>query len=448
MHARRQLTHPFARPRAPRALRGTLSRTRPTGPATLNAALTLAVAIASMLPPATASAQEAPRPRARDLGIEVGIFTPGTHNAITDVDGVLVGHTTVISGDDIRTGVTAIRPHGGNLYFDRVPAAMYVGNGFGKLLGVTQVRELGELETPILLTCTLCVWKAADAMVEWALGLEGMERVRSINPVVGETNDGGLNDIRNRPITPEHVRAALEGAAGGPVEEGAVGAGTGTAAFGWKGGIGTSSRVLPESLGGYTVGVLVQSNFGGILQIAGAPVGVELGRYSFRNQVEAGRNDDGRNDGTGSSAGAPGPDDAPETAAHEDPDPQARGSIMMIVATDAPLSERNLERVAMRAVMGLSRTGSFAGNGSGDYVISFSSAPGVRRRPGDVVRSIQDLSNDNISAVFQATVEATEEAVYNSMFRAVTVSSRWGTREELPIEETLEVLRRYGVVPR
>ena len=407
--------------------------------ARLVAPLTLAVALAPMLPPATASGQEAPRPRARDLGITVGVFTPGTHNAITDVDGVLVGQTTVISGDDIRTGVTAIRPHGGNLYFDRVPAAMYVGNGFGKLLGVTQVRELGELETPILLTCTLCVWKAADAMVEWALGLDGMERVRSINPVVGETNDGGLNDIRNRPITPEHVRAALEGAAGGPVEEGAVGAGTGTTAFGWKGGIGTSSRALPESLGGYTVGVLVQSNFGGILRIAGAPVGKELGRYSFMNQVG-----EGRGDAPDPSRQDPADPEAP--APHEDPEPQARGSIMMVVATDAPLSERNLERVAMRAVMGLSRTGSFAGNGSGDYVIGFSTAPSVRRRPGDVVRSIEDLSNDNISAIFQATLEATEEAVYNSMFKAVTVSSRWGTREELPIEETVEVLRRYGVV--
>ena len=404
MRTCRRLTHPFA------------------GLLTPHARLTPALALASMLSPAAASAQEAPRPRARDLGIEVGIFTPGTNNAITDVEGVLVGHATVISGDDIRTGVTAIRPHGGNLYFDRVPAAMYVGNGFGKLLGVTQVSELGELETPILLTCTLCVWKAADAMVEWALGLEGMERVRSINPVVGETNDGGLNDIRNRPITAEHVREALEGAAGGPVEEGAVGAGTGTTAFGWKGGIGTSSRALPEGLGGYTVGVLVQSNFGGILQIAGAPVGRELGRYSFMNQVDGGRS--------------------------EGPDPQAGGSIMMVVATDAPLSERNLERVAMRAVMGLSRTGSFAGNGSGDYVISFSTAPGVRRRQGDAVRSIEDLSNNNISAIFQATLEATEEAVYNSMFRAVTVSSRWGTRDELPIAETLEVLGRYGVVPR
>ena len=449
MHVRQHPTRTGTRP-------GTLRRPRSPVPpratrparSRLVAPLTLAVALAPMLPPAAASAQEAQRPRARDLGIRVGVFTPGTHNAITDVDGVLVGHATVISGDDIRTGVTAIRPHGGNLYFDRVPAAMYVGNGFGKLLGVTQVRELGELETPILLTCTLCVWKAADAMVEWALGLEGMARVRSINPVVGETNDGGLNDIRNRPITPEHVRAALEGAAGGPVEEGAVGAGTGTTAFGWKGGIGTSSRALPESLGGYTVGVLVQSNFGGILQIAGAPVGRELGRYSFMNQVQGGRGDDREPDppDPADPDGPDGPADPDGPAWHEDPEPQARGSIMMVVATDAPLSERNLERVAMRAVMGLSRTGSFAGNGSGDYVISFSTAPGVRRRPGDVVRSIDDLSNDNISAIFQATLEATEEAVYNSMFKAVTVSSRWGTREPLPIDETLEVLRRYGVV--
>jgi len=378
-------------------------------------ALAWAILILSTTCLESAMAQQTTRPRARDLGITVGIFEPGTHNAITDVDGVLVGQATRIEGDDIRTGVTAIRPHGGNLYFDRVPAAMYVANGFGKLLGVTQVRELGELETPILLTCTLCVWKAADAMVEWALEMEGMERVRSINPVVGETNDGGLNDIRTRPIRPVDVRAALNGATPGPVEEGAVGAGTGTSAFGWKGGIGTSSRLLPTSLGGYTVGVLVQSNFGGILQIAGAPVGRELGRYAFRNQVE-------------------------------ERDDQSHGSIMMVVATDAPLSERNLERLAMRAVMGLSRTGSFAGNGSGDYVLSFSTAPGVRRRPGDQVRTTEDLANDRMSALFQATVESTEEAIYNSMFRAETVSSRFGTREALPIDETVEVLRRYGVI--
>ena len=399
--------------------------------------LTSATIWISVLSPQAAMSQESARPRARDLGIAVGVFEPGEHNAITDVNGVLVGHTTVIEGDDVRTGVTAIRPHGGNVYFDRVPAAMHVGNGFGKLLGVTQVGELGELETPILLTCTLCVWKAADAMAEWALEEEGMDRVRSINPVVGETNDGGLNDIRNRPITPEHVRAALEGAAAGPVEEGAVGAGTGTAAFGWKGGIGTSSRVLPASLGGYTVGVLVQSNFGGILQIAGAPVGRELGRYAFRAQVEGARE---RPDG-GGSAQSGGP-------RREERHGESQGSIMMVVATDAPLSERNLRRVAMRAVMGLSRTGSYASNGSGDYVISFSTAESVRRRPGHEVRAVEDLSNDDVSAVFQATVEAIEEAIYNSMFKAVTVSSRWGTREALPIEATLEVLRRYGVVPR
>ena len=378
----------------------------------------------------SAARQDPPRPRARDLGIEVGIFAPGEFNAITDVEGVLVGHATLVRGDSVRTGVTAIRPHGGNAFFDRVPAAIYTGNGFGKLLGVTQVRELGELETPILLTCTLCVWQAADALVQWALEQQGMEDVRSINPVVGETNDGGLNDIRARPVGAENVRAALERAAAGPVEEGSVGAGTGTSAFGWKGGIGTSSRVLPASLGGYTVGVLVQSNFGGVLQILGAPVGRELGRYAFSAQV--GGNGD-------RDSGAPG---------REESEDQSQGSIMMVVATDAPLSERNLGRVARRAVMGLARTGSFAGNGSGDYVISFSTAPGVRRRPGDRVRTVEDLSNGNMSAIFQATVEATEEAIYNSLFRAVTVGSRWGTREALPIEAVVEVLERHGVIRR
>ncbi len=370
------------------------------------------------------------RPRARDLGIEVGVFPPGAHNAITDVEGVLVGHTTLVRGDDIRTGITAIRPHGGNLYRSRVPAAVHVGNGFGKLLGVTQVRELGELETPILLTCTLCVWKAADAMTAWALRQEGMDDVRSINPVVGETNDGGLNDIRTRPISPADVESALDGARGGPVTEGSVGAGTGTAAFGWKGGIGTSSRVIPDGLPatGYTVGVLVQSNFGGILDIAGAPVGRELGQYAFQGQVDP---RGGEKDGQ------------PEERSGE-----AQGSIMMVVATDAPLSERNLERLARRAIMGLARTGSYASNGSGDYVLAFSTAEAVRRAPGEMRQATHALANDAMSPLFQATVEATQEAVYNSLFKATTVQSRFGTREALPVAETVEVLRRYGVIPR
>ena len=307
-------------------------------------------------------------------------------------------------------------PDANDLYFS------FRCNGFGKLLGMTQVKELGEIETPILLTCTLCVWKAADAMVEWMLGQDEMENVRSINPVVGETNDGGLNDIRSRPIEAHHVVAALESATNGPVTEGAVGAGAGTVAFGWKGGIGTSSRVLPERLGGYNLGVLVQSNFGGILQISGAPVGIELGQYSFSGQV----------------SGEEAPD--PEEDIHE------WGSIMIVIATDAPLSDRNLERVARRAVMGLSRTGSYASNGSGDYVIAFSTASGVRRPVTDDLYELEDLPNGRISALFQATVEATEEAIYNSLFKAQTVTSNGRTVEALPITETAEILRRYGVI--
>lgn len=382
----------------------------------------LAATLAALLSPNLSHAQSAERMRARDLGIEVGVFRPGMHNAITDVSGVRVGHSTVVRAPDVRTGVTAIIPHSGNAYMSRVPAALHVGNGYGKLLGVTQVRELGELETPILLTCTLCVWKAADAMVEWMLGQAGMESVRSLNAFVGETNDGGLNDIRSRPIEPEHVVAALESASDGPVQEGAVGAGAGTVAFGWKGGIGTSSRVLPESLGGYTVGVLVQSNFGGILQIAGAPVGQELGQYAFANQI--GRDED------------------------YDPnaDVQEWGSIMMVVATDAPLSDRNLERIARRAIMGLSRTGSYASNGSGDYVIAFSTANSVRRSTTGGIHRYDELSNGNVSPLFEATVEATEEAILNSLFMAESVTSNGRTVEALPIEETLDVLRRYGVL--
>lgn len=356
-------------------------------------------------------AQGLGRPRAREIGVAPGIFAPGARNAITDVAGVRVGQVTITEGDSVRTGVTAILPHAGNLFRERVPAALYVGNGFGKLLGATQLRELGELETPILLTCTLCVWKAADAMVEWLLAQPGMDQVRSINPVVGETNDGTLNAIRLRPVRPEHVRRALE-SAGTDVTEGSVGAGAATIAFGWKGGIGTSSRVLPQSLGGWTVGVLVQSNFGGVLQILGAPVGRELGRYSFQRDVEGGRGD---------------------------------GSIMIVVATDAPLSDRNLERLAARSMMGLARTGSFASNGSGDYAIAFSTNVAVRRAFDAVQLATQELANEQTSALFAGVVEATEEAIYNSLFKAATTTSNGRTIEALPIERTRDILATYGI---
>lgn len=382
------------------------------------------VAFAVVALPALLSAQEA-RVRARSLGVAPGIFTPGPVNAITDVAGVRVGHATLTAGDSVRTGVTAILPHSGNLFFDRVPAAIHVGNAFGKLVGATQVVELGELETPILLTCTLCVWQAADALAGELLRAPGMERVGSINPVVGETNDGALNAIRSRPITAATVREALSSAAGGPVAEGSVGAGAGTVAFGWKGGIGTSSRALPASLGGWTVGVLVQSNFGGVLQVLGVPVGRELGRYAFKGDVEAERGD---------------------------------GSIMIVVATDAPLSDRNLERLAARAVMGLARTGSSASNGSGDYVIAFSTAEQVRRTAGGPgtpaprrpppPRASADLANEDMSALFQAVVEATEEAIYNSLFMATTVTSRGRTVEALPLTEVRALLARYNASRR
>ena len=373
-------------------------------------ALLCAVLSASVVAAQEGPAVAAGRARARDLGVAPGIFPPGAANAITDVAGVRVGHATVIVGDSVRTGVTAILPHEGNAFLDRVPAAMHVGNGFGKLLGVTQVEELGELETPILLTCTLCVWRAADALVAWMLEKPGMERVRSINPVVGETNDGRLNAIRSRPIDAPAVRHALETAKGGEVAEGSVGAGTGTIAFGWKGGIGTSSRVLPASLGGWTVGVLVQSNFGGVLQVLGAPVGRELGRYAFRDAMERGD-----------------------------------GSIMMVVATDAPLSDRNLERLAARAILGLARTGASASSGSGDYVIAFSTARSVRR-PWDAERlTTTELANEQASALFQAVIEATEEAIYNSMFTAAAVEGS-GTRvEAIPLDRVREILRKYGI---
>ena len=402
----------------------------------------LSGALLLLLFPTILMSQTNDRPRSRDIGLEVGVFSPGPFNAITDVAGVRVGQVTVWVGDDIRTGVTAILPHGGNVFREKVPAAVVVGNGFGKLAGVTQVQELGEIETPILLTCTLCVWRAADAMVEWLLEQEGMENVRSINPVVGETNDGGLNDIRSRPIRPEHVREALEGASGGAVEEGSVGAGTGTQAFGWKGGIGTSSRVLPEELGGYTVGVLVQSNYGGVLSVQGAPVGKELGRFAYQRFV-------------GETPSAESSEPLQERARdHHTPADDGRGipdaeggSIMMVVATDAPLNPLNLERLARRALMGLARTGSSGSNGSGDYVLAFSTSPEVRRASSREPRQVLDLPNDRMSELFQATIESTEEAIYNSLLKATDVTGRGGnTARALPLEEVLEVLRKYQVI--
>lgn len=360
------------------------------------------------------TAQEV-RPRARDLGLAPGIFAPGPHNAITDVTGVRVGHATVTIGDSVNTGITAILPHGDNLYRERVPAALVVGNGFGKFIGVSQIQELGELETPILLTCTLCVWRAADAMVAWLLTQPGMANVRSINPVVGETNDAGLNAIRSRPITPADVEQALNSADSGRVVEGSVGAGRGTSAFGFKGGIGTSSRILPATLGGWRVGVLVQSNYGGVLQMQGVEVGKALGRYSYRNQLASERGD---------------------------------GSIIIIVATDAPLTERQLERLASRGMLGLARTGTDASNGSGDYVLAFSTAAEVRRSRGVSMRSQEVVADDAISPLFQAVIEATEEAIYNSLLQATDVTARGRTVEALPIDRVRELLAARGIVPR
>jgi D-aminopeptidase len=367
------------------------------------------------------------RPRARDLGVVVGILPPGKNNAITDVEGVRVGQTTLIKDNNVRTGATAILPHAGNLFQEKVPAAIYVGNGFGKLMGSTQVNELGEIETPILLTSTLNVPRAADALLDWMLGLPGNEQVRSINPVVAETNDGFLNDIRGRHVGRDEVFAALKEAKGGPVEEGSVGAGTGTVAFGFKGGIGTASRVLPQNLGGYSLGVLVQTNFGGVLAIGGAPVGRELGRYYLKEQLEDRRVGQNQN---------------PENVVGD----RADGSIIMVVATDAPADHRNLLRLAERAMMGLARTGSSGSNGSGDYVIAFSTAKQNRIKAGEAVRNTQSLGNDAMSPLFQAVIEATEEAVYNSLLRATTVTGRDGNRAEaLPIEKTVEILKKYGV---
>lgn len=360
--------------------------------------------LALLLFNATLMAQSRPR----DYGIPFGVLPTGKLNAITDVSGVRVGHVTLNVGDSLRTGVTAIIPHSGDLYQEKVPAAIHLGNGYGKLAGYSQVRELGELETPIVLTNTLSVPTAMNALISACLQSPGNASVGSVNAVVGETNDGYLNDIRGRHITEAHVLKALDVAQYGPVSEGNVGAGTGTSCFGWKGGIGTASRALPEQLGGYTVGVLVQTNFGGVLQIAGVPVGKKLGQYYFKDAVER----------------------------------HADGSCMIVVATDAPLGPRNLERLAKRCMLGLARTGGIASNGSGDYVIAFSTAKENRIVREQRVRAVQELANSGITPLFLAAIEATEEAIINSLFAAETMTGRDGHRREaLPVEEVLEMFR-------
>lgn len=378
--------------------------------------LVAAIALASVVAQSDAQESEESRPRARDIGLVVGIFEPGEMNAITDVGKVKVGHTTVVRGDDIRTGVTAIIPAEGNLYTHPIPAWIHVGNGYGKLIGETQVREFGEIETPILLTCTLCVWSAANALKEWVYTQPGMGE-HTVNPIVGETNDARVNNMWADPIQRDEVFAALANASGGEVEEGSVGAGTGTQAFGWKGGIGTSSRVLPKTLGGYTVGVLVQTNYGGIMSINGAPVGRELGTYAFKNALP------------------------PDNADRED------GSIMVVVATDAPLSELGLSRLSMRAMLGLGRTGSYASNGSGDYVIAFSTNPTVRKpRVSSEPVATTVLVNDSLSPLFAATAEATVEAVYNAILKATTVSSARGELKAVPVDAVKEILEKYNAL--
>ena len=347
-----------------------------------------------------------PRKRVRELGISPGILSAGKWNTITDVQGVKVGHVTLFEGEDVRTGVTAILPHDGNLFQEKIPAGVVVGNGFGKLMGLTQMEELGEIETPIILTNTLAVPRAAEAVIDWTLAQKGNEGVGSVNPVVGETNDGYLNNIRKMAITKEHVLQAIDGASSGPVAEGCVGGGTGTVCFGWKGGIGTSSRLLPEKLGGYTVGVLVQTNFGGVLQMDGIPVGKKLGQYYLREFLDG---------------------------------ESADGSIMIVVATDAPVSDRNLKRLAKRGLAGLARTGASMSNGSGDYAIAFSTAEEVRRtseRRAEVW-AYPEVPNDRMSPLFQAAVEATEEAIYNSLCMAETMTGfRGRTVHSLPLDAT------------
>ena len=350
--------------------------------------------------------------RARDYGIEIGILPTGDNNAITDVRDVLVGHSTLIEGTNIRTGVTAILPHPGNIFRKKVPAAIYIGNGFGKLAGYSQVEELGNIETPVVLTNTLSVPAVSDAVITYTLNLPGNQDVRSVNPIVGETNDGRLNDIRGRHVTEEHVLEAIANAAAGSVAEGNVGAGTGTVCFGYKGGIGTSSRILPDSQGAYTVGVLVQTNFGGVLAINGVPVGQELDNYSYKKDLSG----------------------------------ETDGSCMIVVCTDAPLCSRNLKRLAKRAIMGMARTGGIASNGSGDYVIAFSTAEENfihSDEPG--LYSSEVLRNEDITALSLATIEATEEAIVNSLFAAKTMTGdRGSTVNSIPFDSVLEIMKKYN----
>jgi D-aminopeptidase len=374
--------------------------------------ITLCLSLLSSM--SEAQSTETKRPRARELGLTPGVFPPGALNAITDVQGVKVGHVTLIEGDNVRTGVTAVLPHGGDLFQEKVAGAVFVGNAFGKLAGATQVNELGTIETPIILTNTLSVGAAIEAVVAYTLALPGNEQVFSVNALVGETNDGGLNDIRGLCVKREHVIEAIRQARTGAVAEGSIGAGTGTTCYGWKGGIGTASRALPQRYGGWTLGVLLQSNFGGVLTMGGAPVGKELGRYAFAPAP------------SGSNGGD--------------------GSCMIVVATDAPLDARDLKRLAARALFGLARTGSSYSNGSGDFAIAFSTSPEMRYKHGDATaRPRAILPPDAVSPLFEAALEATEEAVYNSLLQATSVSARGRTVEALPIERVRAVLRKYGL---
>jgi len=396
--------------------------------------------IASVFVLSTPAGIKAQSPRMRDYGIRTGVMQPGPLNAITDVKGVSVGHVTLIEGDSIRTGVTAIIPHRGNIFREKVPAAFWAGNGYGKLAGSTQIKELGNIETPVILTNTLSVSAGIDGLVTYTLQQPGNADVQSVNAVVGETNDGGLNDIRGRHVTPAHVLEALQKATPGPVAEGNVGAGTGTVCFGFKGGIGTASRVLPKSLGGYTVGVLVQTNFGGVLQIAGVNVGERLGRYSYKNQIEeqSGRTKPGQS--------------APEQQAiHQKKAPVTDsapdGSCMIVIITDAPMNERNLERMAKRGMMGLARTGGIASNGSGDYVLALSVAPenlikeyASATQPYSPTWSPTYLHNNECSPLFLAAIEAVEEAILNALFAAETMTGKDGyTVEALPVEKVIKL---------